>query len=231
MKITVINGTSVKGITHFMKENLLKHLRKDNEIMEFFPQQLPEFCLGCKSCFLNGDETCPHFAKTKPIWEAILSSDLLVFAYPVYALRAPASIKSLLDHMCVHWLVHRPEPEIFEKTAVIITNSVGAPNKSAQKDVITSLHWMGLSRIYTCGAPMMGDIFIDTLSTKHREMLERKMKRLAAKVKNTRPNHHMNMNVTLLFHMAKLQHKAVLKTEEVPGLDNMHYLKHGWIRK
>ena len=154
-----------------------------------------------------------------------------MFAYPVYALRAPASIKSLLDHICVHWLVHRPEPEIFKKTAVIITNSVGAPNGSAQKDVITSLHWMGLSRIYKCGAPMMGDIFIDTLSLKHREMLEHKMERLASKVKNIRPNHHMNVKVALLFHMAKLQHKAVLKTEETPSLDNMHYLKHGWIRR
>lgn len=231
MKITVINGTAVKGITHLMKEEFLKHLRNGNEITEFFPQQLPEFCVGCKNCFLNGDETCPHFAKTKPIWEAILSSDLLVFAYPVYVLRAPASIKSLLDHLGVHWLVHRPEPEIFEKTAVIITNSVGSPNGSAQKDVITSLHWMGLSRIYTCGAPMMGDIFVDKLSTKHRRMLESKMKKLAAKVENIRPNRHMNMKVTLLFHMAKLQHKAVLKAEETPGLDNIHYLKHGWIKQ
>ena len=75
--------------------------------------------------------------------------------YKRQALRAPASVKSLLDHMCVHWLVHRPEPEMFTKTAVRITNSVGAPNGSAQKDVKTSLNWMGLSKVYTSGMGMI----------------------------------------------------------------------------
>ncbi|MDD2302331.1 MAG: hypothetical protein PHG30_07215 [Eubacteriales bacterium] len=51
--------------------------------------------------------------------------------------------------------------------AVIITNSVGAPNGSAQKDVRTSMAWMGVSKIYTCGAPMMGDISLDKMSQKH----------------------------------------------------------------
>lgn len=230
MKIAVINGTSIKGVTYTMKEEFLNSLREGNDITEFYPEEFPDFCTGCKSCFLLGEEKCSHFLKKAPIWNALLNADILVFAYPVYALRAPASIKSLLDHLCVHWLVHRPEPAFFEKTAVIITNSVGAPNGAAQKDVKTSLNWMGLSRVYTCGAPMMGDILVDTMTKKHRQMLEKKMKRLADKVLNVRAYRHMSFKVRMLFEMAKLQHKMVLKTEETPSLDNAHYIKHGWIK-
>lgn len=231
MKITVINGTPAKGVTYKMKETFLAHFRKESDITEFYPQDFPEFCVGCKNCFISGEEKCPHYSRTAVIWEAMLRSDIIVFAYPVYALRVPASIKSLLDHLCVHWLVHRPEPAFFHKKAVIITNSVGAPNTSAQKDVVTSLNWMGLSCVSICGIPMMGDIFADKMSEKHKKMIDEKMKKLADKVKNRRDNGHMNVKVRMLFQMTKLQHKMVLKSEEVPSLDNAHYLKYGWIKR
>lgn len=230
MKIVVINGTPVKGVTYTMKEEFLNNLGEGNEVTEFYPESFPNFCVGCKNCFINGEEKCPHFSKKAPIWEAMLGADVIVFAYPVYALRVPGSIKTLLDHLCVHWMVHRPEPAFFEKTAVIITNSVGAPNGAAQKDVKTSLNWMGLSRVFACGAPMMGDIMLDKMTEKHRQMLEKKMKKLANKVRNIRTYRHMNLKVKILFKMAKFQHKMVLKMEETLSLDNAHFIKHGWIK-
>lgn len=230
MKMVIINGTSVKGVTDFMKNEYLNYFRENNEIIQFYPNDFPPFCTGCKSCFLRGEDKCPHYDKVEPIWNALIKADMLVFAYPIYALRAPASIKSLLDHLCVHWMVHRPEPEFFKKTAVIITNSVGAPNDSAQKDVKTSLNWMGLSRVYTCGAPMMGDIFLDEMTVKHKKMLVERMKKLAAKTDDVQPCMRMNLKVNMFFGMAKIQHSAVLKTEKEPSLDNAHYIKHGWIK-
>lgn len=230
MKIAVITGTPVKGITCYMKDLFLEHFKSGNEIIEFYPKDLPGFCTGCKGCFQNGEDKCPHFSKVGPIWQAILEADLLVFAYPVYALRAPAAVKSLLDHLCVHWLVHRPDPKLFQKTAVILTNSVGAPNGAAQKDVKTSLTWMGISKVYTCGACMMGDIFLDHLTEPHREMLKNKTRKLAQRVSGIRPRSRKSIKVSLLFSMSKFQHKMVLKSEEQPCLDNQHYLDHGWIK-
>ena len=230
MKITVITGTPVKGITFHMKEMFLSHFGADAEITQFYPKDIPEFCVGCKSCIMKDEALCPHHEKTGPIWQSILEADLLVFAYPVYAMRAPASIKSLLDHLCVHWLVHRPEEQIFSKTAVIITNSVGAPNGSAQKDVKTSLNWMGVSRVYTCGAGMMGDILWNSITPEHVKMLERKTTRLYNRVSGLRPLKHMSPKVSLLFFGCKQMHKMILKGEDVPSPDNQHYLDHGWIR-
>ncbi len=231
MKIVTINGTPFRGVTYHMKTLFLDQLKGDNLIIEFYPKDIPPFCVGCKNCFLNGEENCPHYASVNAIWTAVLEADLLVFAYPVYALRAPASIKSLLDHFCVHWMVHRPEPKIFEKTAVIITNSVGAPNGPAQKDVRTSLSWMGVSKIYACGAGMMGDIFIDKMTGKHKEMLSRKMCKLADKVSHIKPLRRKSLKINMLFSMCKLQHKMVLKSEAQPSLDNQHYIDNGWIKR
>jgi multimeric flavodoxin WrbA len=230
MKITVINGTPQKGVTYHMKEMFLDHMRDGNDIAEFSPADMPSFCVGCKNCFLRGEQLCPHFAKTMPIWEAMLESDLLVFAYPVYALRAPASIKSLLDHLCVRWMVHRPEERMFSKTAVILTNSVGAPNGSAQKDVKTSLSWMGVSAVYTCGAGMMGDVLWDSISAEHVNMLRHKTDKLYRKVRNLKPRRHMALRERAEFFICKRLHQTTLKSEETPSLDNQHYLDRGWIK-
>lgn len=230
MKITVINGTPQKGVTYHMKEMFLDHLREGNEITEFYPPDMPPFCVGCKTCFLRGEQLCPHEEKTVPIWEAMLGSDLLVFAYPVYALRAPAAIKSLLDHLCVHWMVHRPDERMFSKTAVIITNSVGAPNGSAQKDVKTSLSWMGVSEVYTCGAGMMGDVIWDKISDEHVKMLRQKTGRLYEKIRVLKPRQHMKPRELAEFFACKKIHQMVLKSEESPSLDNQHYIDHGWIK-
>lgn len=231
MKILVVNGTSVRGITYHMKEMFLAGLGESNEVTEFYPDDMPSFCLGCKNCFLRGEEHCPHRQAMEPIWSAFMAADLLVFAYPVYALRAPASVKSLLDHLCVHWMVHRPEPEVFEKTAVILTNSVGAPNGSAQKDVKTSMSWMGISNVYACGAGMMGDIFWDKISREHRQMLKKKTAKLARRVRKVKPRRHMSLKVSVIFAMNKMMHQAVLNGEKEASLDNQHYLRHGWIKQ
>lgn len=231
MKVLVINGTPAKGVTYYMKELFIDHIGREHEIVEFYPKDFPGYCVGCKQCFVSGEEKCPHYGQINAIWQAVVWSDLIVFAYPVYALHAPASIKSVLDHFCVHWMVHRPEEKLFEKTAVIITNSVGAPNGLAQKDVKTSLTWMGVSNIYASGAGMRGDIFVDKMTQKHKEMLQKKMARAAQKAAKIKKRKHMNSKTAVIFARCKLQHKMVLKSEIDPSLDNAYFLEKVWMKR
>ena len=134
MNIVVINGTTIKGCTYHIKEMFLSVLRKENEITEYYlPKDLPEFCCGCKTCFSIDEKLCPHAEYAMPIWNSIIKSDIIVFAMPVYALRAPAQVKSLLDHFSCHWMAHRPDKSMFTKRAAILTNSIGGPNKPAQR--------------------------------------------------------------------------------------------------
>ena len=61
MKCVVINGTEVKGCTYNLKEIFLDEL-KPTELKEFYlPKDGPDFCKGCKVCFVDSETKCPHF--------------------------------------------------------------------------------------------------------------------------------------------------------------------------
>lgn len=230
MKITVINGTEIKGCTYQIKESFLEELRYGNDITEFYlPKDLPYFCCGCKTCFLKSEQLCPHAEYVEKIWKSILESDLLVFASPVYALRTTAQMKSLLDHLCVHWLVHRPDDRMFLKKAVILTNAIGIFNGGAQKDISTSLTWLGVSDISKLGIGLMESVFWNELSDKRRRIITEKTKRLAKKYKNNYAV-HKGLKVKLLFAVTKKMHQAVAKKEKKLSADNEHWVNKGWIK-
>lgn len=230
MKITVINGTEVRGCTYHIKENFLESLRNENEIIEFYlPKDLPHFCTGCKNCFLKSELLCPHAKYVMPIWEAILDSDLLVFSAPVYALRTTAQMKSLLDHLCVHWMVHRPDDRMFNKKAVILTNAIGVFNGKAQSDIETSLTWLGVSDIKKLGIGLLEGIIWKKLSEKRRNIIIEKTRKLAKRYGKNYVS-HKGIKVSLLFAVTRKMHHAIARQEETLSADNQYWLDKGWIK-
>ena len=229
MKITVINGTEVKGCTYNIKEIFLEDFREGNEIVEYYlPRDLPYFCLGCKTCFFKSETLCPHEQNIMPIWEAILAADLLVFTSPVYALRASAQMKSLLDHLCVHWMVHRPDERMFTKKAVILTNAIGVFNSGAQKDMSTTLMWLGVSRIKKLGIGLLEGVIWNELSEKRKNSIARKVKKFAKKNQSANPA-RKGMKVRLLFFVTKMMHQKIAKKENPLSADNQYWKEKGWI--
>ena len=229
MKITVINGTEIKGCTYNIKETFLEDLRSGNEVTEFYlPKDLPHFCLGCKTCFLKSEALCPHAQYVLPIWDAILGADLLVFASPVYALRTTAQMKCLLDHLCVHWMVHRPKETMFSKRAVILTNAIGVFNSGAQKDIATSLTWLGISKIKKLGIGLLEGVMWDELSEKRQGIITGKVKNLAKNFIHMQPA-HKGIKVRLLFAILKKMHQDIGKKENPLSADNQYWKEKGWI--
>lgn len=51
MKIVMINGTPIHGVTYHMKTLFSDQLKGDNQVIEFYPKDIPAFCIGCKNCF------------------------------------------------------------------------------------------------------------------------------------------------------------------------------------
>lgn len=231
MKIVVINGTEIKGCTYHIKESFLEPLRDENEIIEFYlPKDLPHFCCGCKNCFLKSENLCPHAKYVMPIWQAMLDSDLLVFASPVYALRTTAQMKSLLDHLCVHWMVHRPDDRMFEKKAVILTNAIGVFNSGAQKDIETSLMWLGVSDIKKLGIGLLEGVIWNELSDKRRNIIISKSKKLAERYKHDYKT-YKGIKVSILFTILKKMHQAFSKKEEILSADNQYWVDKGWVKQ
>lgn len=230
MKITVITGTEVKGCTYHIKEAFLAELREGNEITEFYlPKDLPHFCCGCKNCFFKSELLCPHAKYVEPIWQSMLSADLIVVASPVYALRTTAQMKSLLDHLCVHWMVHRPDERMFYKKAVILTNAIGILNGGAQKDIATSLLWLGVSHIKKLGVGLLEGVLWHELSDKRKEYIVNKTKSLAKKYKNA-GSVNKGIRVRCLFAFTKIMHETVAKREKELSADNIYWLDKGWIK-
>jgi multimeric flavodoxin WrbA len=230
MKITVITGTEVKGCTYHIKEAFLDVLREGNEIAEYvLPRDLPHFCTGCKVCFLRSEELCPHADYVMPIWNSILEADLLVFTSPVYALRTTAQMKSLLDHFCVHWMVHRPDERMFHKKAVILTNAIGVFNGGAQNDISTSLRWLGISDIRRLGIGLLEGVIWRELSQKRRQTILRNTERLAVRYTEDYKA-HKGIKVRTLFAITRAMHQTTARKEDPLSADNQHWLDKGWIQ-
>jgi NAD(P)H-dependent FMN reductase len=232
MKITVINGTEVKGCTYGIKEAFLAPLRGAHEITEFYlPKDLPRFCTGCKACFFHAAEKCPHAALVTPIWDAIARADLLVFAAPVYALGIPAGLKALLDRFAVRWMVHRPDPRMFSKRAVVMTNCIGMPlmARSAQRDAVNALSWMGVTKIRRLGVGLLEGVIWDELSPGRRAKIEKTARRLGEKCGASSPARR-GLKVRVKFFFCKILHQAIRKKEESPSVDTLYWLEQGWIQ-
>lgn len=180
MKVTVIHGQNHKGSTFNIAHKLAE--KTGGEIKEFFlPKDFNEFCCGCTNCFVDSEKKCPHYEKLLPITNAIDEADLLIFASPVYAYHASASMKALLDHYAYRWMVHSPEGSMFTKQAVCISTAAGAGTKSTIKDMVDSLWYWGVAKIYKYGIAVSA-ISFETISEKKKKKIEKKTDSLAKKV-------------------------------------------------
>ena len=230
MKIVVINGTEVKGCTYHIKEAFLDVVREKGEITEFYlPKDLPHFCTGCKTCFFKSEALCPHAKYVMPIWESMLESDLLVFSAPVYAMRTTGQMKAFLDHLAVHWMVHRPDERMFHKKAAILTNAIGPLNGGAQRDIATSLQWLGVSDIRKWGTGLFEGVIWSEISKKRQNKITEKVQQFAKHYERDYTP-RKGLKVRLLFALCKKMHLDTSKKEDTLSADNQHWVDKGWIK-
>lgn len=183
MHVLLVNATMRRQSTYHMAQAFIQALPGSPEVQEvFLPRDLPAFCTGCGSCFTDGDGACPHHPYTERLWEQVRWADLLVFANPVYVFHVTGGLKNFFDHFGCHWMVHRPDPKLFTKQAAVLTAAAGGGMRSAEKDVLDSLHFWGVSHIYTCRVRTMA-ISWEEIPAGRREKLLAKAAALAKRVR------------------------------------------------
>ena len=233
MKITVINATEKRGVTHKLKEIFLEPFRDKSEITEFYlPRDCPNFCIGCTVCFLNDERKCKDAEYVQVIEKAMLEADLLVFTSPAYVFHTTGAMKVMLDHFGYRWMPHRPAKEMFGKRAVIITQCLGAGAKSAAKDIKDSLSWWGISYIKTCEFKLMGDVVWEKLSEKKRTKMEQAFARMASKflmIDYNKPA-HINIITKCKFYAVRLMQKSLGK-KDPDYTDYRYWQANGWLDK
>lgn len=152
MKITVINGIQHHGSTWHCKDLLLQNIAShlETEVTEFYlPRDMSHFCAGCFSCFLKGEDSCPHADQIKPVVAALEAADLVILTSPVYGLDVSGQMKALLDHLCFMWFSHRPNPQLFNTVGVSITTTAGAGLSHTTKTMQNSLKFWGAKKRFT----------------------------------------------------------------------------------
>ena len=101
MKILVLNGSPKREhsdtmhITRAFLDGMREAAHQDIHVIHVIDRHI-EFCTGCFSCMRNGG-TCVHDDDMRAILDEILSSDLLIWSFPLYCYGMPAPLKALLD--------------------------------------------------------------------------------------------------------------------------------------
>ena len=232
MKITVINGTEIRGCTFAMKEQFLAAMGPGHTVTEYtLPKDCPMFCTGCKTCIAKGLSACPHARYTVPIWESLLSADLLVFISPTYVFHTTGQMKALLDHFAHKWIPHSPDSVMFGKQAVVITNAVGQGMGKTVKDIKDSLDFWGVARTYSIKQALFQGRW-ELVSEKTKAAYSKKCAKIAKKVQsagNVRPR----LKIKGIFFMMKIAQKMIDKGERKAGrprtADYLYWEKNGWL--
>ncbi len=233
MKITVINGTEKRGVTYRLKEIFLEPFKDEAEITEFYlPKDCPGFCAGCITCFGDDERKCKDAEYVQKIEKSMLDADLLVFTSPSYVCHVTGAMKAMLDHFGYRWMPHRPAKEMFGKRAVIITQCLGAGDKSTAKDIKDSLSWWGISHIEECRFKLLGEVRWEKLSEKKRDKMTSKVRSLAEKMRRIDYNKpaHTNISTKCKFYMVRMMQTGLGK--ENPEYRDFNYWKsNGWLDK
>lgn len=209
VNITIIYGTrrTVRSSTWTLARRFAERLSgPEDTVTEFhLPTDMPHFCVGCWNCFVDYT-TCPHYAALKPILDAMLDADLVIFTAPVYVYHAPGQLKAFLDHFGYQWMPHQPRAEWFHKRALIISTAAGGGTRSAVRDVKDSLDYWGFGRLYTFRRNVYGADW-ETVKPERREALLAQADRLAARIKAAPALVRPRLRVKFLFHVMRLMQK------------------------
>lgn len=230
MKITVINGSMRHGSTWNCTNLILNELSKYSEIKKtefFLPKDMPEFCCGCFSCFLNGEATCPHAGHVAPLVRAITEADLVVLTSPVYGLDVTGQMKAFIDHLCFMWLSHRPSPSMFNTIGLTVTTTAGAGLRHTSKTMRNCLVFWGAKKIFTFKKAVAALKWSD-VSEKKQESIRKEAAALAKKIHKTLKNIKRLPNPSLRSIMFKAMAGA-MKKNNWNERDKDHWAAQGWL--
>ena len=224
MKIVLINGTNHKGSTYHIAKQVADKLK--GELTEFFlPKDFDEFCLGCTTCFVKGEEYCPHHAKIEKITKALLEADVIILDSPVYVFHASGAMKALLDHYGYIWMSHRPEESMFKKQGVVISTAAGAGTKSTIKDMRDSLFYWGVAKTYEYGIPVAATSY-EQISEKKLKKIDKATTKIAKKIVKRNGKVKPGFKTKAFFFIVHLLQKNGWNPK-----DKEYWYAKGWVEK
>lgn len=227
MKVTVIYGQSHKGITWTMTQLLLEYLNPDELEEYMLPREGPPSCIGCNRCFLEGEDTCPHYDRVAHIVESMRSADVVILAGPNYVDGMTGAMKDLMDHLAYMWMSHRPMEEMFVKTGVVITSSAGAVNRHVLSSMRHQMKSWMIPKVYSLGL-ISRAWGIDDLSEKKRQYIDRRCRSIAKSIKSGCGKVPFSFGQRFMFAVFRSMQSGKAAWNET---DRVWWENHGWLEK
>lgn len=230
MNIVVVNGNMRHGSTWHCVQAVLAELEQQSsvEITEYnLPKDLPEFCVGCYSCFYKGETACPHAQYVQPIAEAIAQSDVVVLSSPVYGMDVSGQMKAFLDHLCYMWMSHRPNPAMFNKIGLVVVTTAGAGLGHTAKTMKNSLKFWGVKRIFSFKSPVSAMKW-DEVSEKRKLKITKDAKALASRIGRAADRVDRLRNPLFRSVFFKMM-TGMQKGNDWNPTDRSHWERQGWL--
>ncbi len=233
MKICIIHGSSRKGNTDKTIEIIKDKLNTMGQIsyIDFYlPKDLPYFCTGCMACLGTGEkagENCPHKQYTHPILKALLEADGIIIAGPSYALSETAQLKALFDHFACTYIVHRPNIEMYDKTALVVSTQAGAGSGRGISTISRNLLFWGVKRIHKCKLTLWEANWRDMPKERQEKLIKKLHKRAEAFYKVTEKRYQLPRNIVAK--VIRQVMKGAIKNYPETQADKIYWKKQGWI--
>ncbi|MFB0552647.1 MAG: flavodoxin family protein [Phycisphaerae bacterium] len=195
MKITIFNGSprAENGNTHVMVEAFMKGARKGGAEIEnvFLAKKEINPCRGCFSCWLKTPGKCVIKDDMTELLDKFVSSDIIVFATPLYVDNVTGIMKNFMDRLipggdphfekdeggeCVHIIRTEKRPKL-----VVISNC-GFPEQShfqvlelLFKRVARNMRTEVIGEIYRGGGAILKDapLILKPVIRKYKKLLQK----------------------------------------------------------
>ncbi len=195
MKITIFNGSprAEAGNTHVMVEAFMKGARKGGAEVEnvFLAKKEINPCRGCFSCWLKTPGKCVTKDDMAELLDKFVSSDIIVFATPLYVDNVTGIMKNFMDRLipggdphfekdeggeCVHIIRTEKRPKL-----VVISNC-GFPEQShfqvlelLFKRVARNMRTEVIGEIYRGGGAILKDapLVLKPVIRKYKKLLQK----------------------------------------------------------
>lgn len=223
MKVVLISGTDHKGSTYHIARMLAEKVTSPDDIAEvFLPRDFGEFCLGCTTCFVKGEDKCPHYERLRPITEKIDAADVVILASPVYCYHVTGQMKALLDHYGYRWMAHRPDERMYRKQAVVVATAAGAGVKSTLKDMADSTFFWGIPQTYRLGRGIAATDW-DSVKPKIKDGLNAKADKIAKTIRKREGEVPVPLKTRAFFRIM-----AMIQKNGWNPADKDYWIQNGW---
>ncbi len=100
MKVLVINGSPKRDRSDCMQVTraFLRGLGEEAEVLNAIDLNVKP-CLGCFGCWAAGAQGCVQKDDMAEVLQKIVSSDLVIWSFPLYCFGMPAPLKAIVDRM------------------------------------------------------------------------------------------------------------------------------------